>query len=329
MRGALALAVAVAVADLSGAEHAFWVVLGTLSVLRTSAAATGATALRALLGTAVGFAIGAALVLLIGSTSTALWVALPIAVAIAAYAPGVAPFAVGQAAFTITIIVLFNLLVPVGWKVGELRIEDVALGCLVSVLVGGVFWPHGVASVVADDLADAYRSGVAYLRQAVDWVCGRARQPARRRALPPSPRACASTKRCARSSSSRAPSTSRSGSCGGSWAARCACVSPRTPSPRCRASARVRPRTCTPASASACACSTPGTGGWPRSSAGSAGHPPAALAPPSPPHADAQTPRSEEGVWLREYLDHLLEHLDELAGPAAHVASYRERPWWR
>ena len=118
VRGALALAAAVAVADLSSVQHGFWVVLGTLSVLRTNAASTGSTALRALGGTAIGFVIGGALLVAIGTSSTALWVALPIAVFVAAYAPGTAPFAVGQAAFTVTVAVLFNLLVPVGWKVG-------------------------------------------------------------------------------------------------------------------------------------------------------------------------------------------------------------------
>jgi uncharacterized membrane protein YccC len=170
LRGALALAAAVAVADLSGVQHAFWVVLGTLSVLRTSAAATGATAWRALAGTVVGFVLGALLLLAIGTGETSLWVALPVAVAIAAYAPGTTPFLVGQAAFTITIVVLFNLLVPVGWTVGLLRIEDVAIGCAVSLVVGVLFWPRGVSSVVAEDLADAFRRGAEYLSQAVDWA---------------------------------------------------------------------------------------------------------------------------------------------------------------
>ncbi|MCW3067376.1 MAG: hypothetical protein JWL67_1, partial [Solirubrobacterales bacterium] len=48
VRGAIALALAVAVADLSSVQHGFWVVLGALSVLRTNAASTGSTALRAL-----------------------------------------------------------------------------------------------------------------------------------------------------------------------------------------------------------------------------------------------------------------------------------------
>jgi uncharacterized membrane protein YccC len=168
----VALAAAVAVADISGVQHAFWVVLGTLSVLRTSAASTGSTVMRALAGTVVGFAIGAALMLAIGTTPTALWVALPIAVLVASYAPGTAPFAVGQAAFTVTVIVLFNLLVPAGWKVGLVRIQDVAIGCAVSLVVGALFWPRGAGAVVGDDLADAFRRGAAYLTQAVDWALG-------------------------------------------------------------------------------------------------------------------------------------------------------------
>ena len=170
LRGALALAAAVAVADVSGVQHAFWVVLGTLSVLRTSAASTGGTAWRALAGTVVGFVIGALLLIGIGTGQTALWVALPLAVLVAAYAPGTTPFLVGQAAFTVTIVVLFNLLAPAGWRVGLLRIEDVAIGCAVSLVVGVLFWPRGVASVVGDDLADTFRRGAEYLSQAVDWA---------------------------------------------------------------------------------------------------------------------------------------------------------------
>ena len=175
-RGAVALAAAVAVADVLAVQHGFWVVLGTLSVLRTNAAATGATVLRALAGTVIGFAVGAALMLAIGSGQTALWIALPIAVLVAAYAPGTAPFAVGQAAFTIVVVVLFNLLVPLGWRVGLVRVQDVLLGCAVSLVVGVLFWPRGASTLVGDDLADAFRSGAEYLTQAVDWTLGLRRE---------------------------------------------------------------------------------------------------------------------------------------------------------
>ena len=176
-RGSVALAAAVAVAYLSGVQHSFWVVLGTLSVLRTTAASTGATAVRALAGTVVGFLIGAGLLLLIGTSPAALWTVLPVAVFVASYAPGTAPFAVGQAAFTITIVVIFNLLAPAGWQVGLLRIEDVALGCAVSLIIGIAFWPRGTAAIVGDDLADAFRQGGRYLTQAVDWALGLRQRP--------------------------------------------------------------------------------------------------------------------------------------------------------
>jgi uncharacterized membrane protein YccC len=176
-RGSVAIAAAVAVAYLSGVQHGFWVALGTLSVLRTTAASTGSTAMRALAGTIAGFAAGALLLLAIGTGPAALWTVLPLAVFVAAYAPGTAPFAVGQAAFTVTVVVIFNLLAPAGWQVGLLRIEDVAIGCAVSLVVGIAFWPRGAAAIVGDDLADAFRQGGRYLTQAVDWALGLRHRP--------------------------------------------------------------------------------------------------------------------------------------------------------
>ena len=47
-----------------------------------------------------------------------------------------------------------------------------AIGCLVSLVVGVLFWPRGAGALVGDDLADAFRRGAAYLTQAVDWALG-------------------------------------------------------------------------------------------------------------------------------------------------------------
>jgi hypothetical protein len=168
----VALAAAVVVADLSDVQHGFWVVLGALSVLRSNATSTGSTAFRALLGTVAGFAIGGALLVAIGSNTTVLWAMLPVAVLVASYAPGTAPFAAGQAAFTVFVAILFNILAPVGWRVGVVRVEDVALGCAVSLVVGILFWPRGAAKVVGDDLADAFNKGGVYLTDGAGWALG-------------------------------------------------------------------------------------------------------------------------------------------------------------
>ena len=59
VRGAAGLALAVLIAEEIGVEHSFWVILGTLSVFRSNALNTGQNALRAVVGTLIGFIIGA------------------------------------------------------------------------------------------------------------------------------------------------------------------------------------------------------------------------------------------------------------------------------
>ena len=329
IRGAVALAVAVGVADLTTVQHGFWVVLGTLSVLRTNASATGATALRALAGTAVGFVIGGALVVAIGSDQTALWIAFPFAVLVAAYSPGTAPFAVGQAAFTVMIAVLFNLIVPVGWKVGVVRIEDVALGCAVSVVIGTLFWPRGVSSVVGDDLADAFRTGAAYLTQAVRWAAGaRGDEPDNGAAagtagvrLDEALRGFLSeqgTKHIAKQDLWRLVG----GSLRLRLTAHAVAEMPGDATGLDAARAVLERRTATLTS-------------WYEELAEQVGRPDhravSELEPPSLAGAgkvDSST-GSYYGVWLCEHLDHLSEHLGELVRPAAAVAEIRSRPWWR
>ncbi len=167
LRGALALAGAVLVADLTGAENKFWVVFGTLSVLRSSALSTGQSVVRALMGTVAGLIVGAGIIVAIGTNTTLYWLLLPPAVLIAGVAPAAISFAAGQAAFTVTVLVLFNLLAPAGLRTGVIRIEDVVLGCAVSLGVGVLLWPRGAAEVLGTALAEAYRDTAAYLAETI------------------------------------------------------------------------------------------------------------------------------------------------------------------
>jgi uncharacterized membrane protein YccC len=173
LRGAAGLALAVLVADLSGVQHGFWVVFGTLSVLRSNALSTGQNIVRALIGTTAGFVIGGALVYVIGTNTTVLWIILPFAVLLAGLAPAAISFAAGQAAFTLTLLILFNILAPAGLDVGLVRIEDVALGSAVSLAVGLLFWPRGAAGRLGQALSDAYVDVANYLASAVSYGTGR------------------------------------------------------------------------------------------------------------------------------------------------------------
>jgi uncharacterized membrane protein YccC len=177
VRGATALALAVLVARQTGVANGFWVVLGTLSVLRSNVLGTGATVLSALAGTAIGILVGAAVVVAIGTDTTVLWIVLPFAVLLASYAPRIVSFAAGQAGFTVLLLILFNIIQPVGWKVGLVRIQDVAIGFGISLAVGIVFWPRGAASLVRNSVAGAYATAVDFVDTAVGRMLGQ-REPA-------------------------------------------------------------------------------------------------------------------------------------------------------
>jgi uncharacterized membrane protein YccC len=327
VRGALALAAAVAIADLANVQHGFWVVLGTLSVLRTNAASTGSTALRALAGTVVGFFIGAAFILLIGDNTAALWAALPVAVFVAAYSPGTAPFAVGQAAFTVTVSVLYNILVPVGWKVGVLRVEDVAIGAAVSAVVGLLFWPRGAAAVVSDDLADAYHDGGVYLVQATAWAVGnRENQPdADVRAENAGIRLDDALRGLlAEQGTKRVPKEQVWRLVGGSMRLRLTAQS---------LADITRPQTSTDPARYALVQEAARLAGWCDGVAARLGRASATVARELADALgdDVTAMRSAQGylLWVRHHLDHFRHHLNELEEPVAEIADRREMPWWR
>jgi uncharacterized membrane protein YccC len=167
IRGAAGLAIAVFVAQQAGVQRSFWVVLGTLSVLRSNALGTASTIVSAIAGTAVGIVVGVGLVLAIGTHVAALWAALPFAVLLAAYAPRAISFAAGQAGFTVVLVILFNLIQPTGWTVGLVRVEDVAIGFGISLVVGLLFWPRGAGSLLRTALAEAFARSADYVAAAV------------------------------------------------------------------------------------------------------------------------------------------------------------------
>ncbi|MGZ6777679.1 MAG: FUSC family protein [Mycobacterium sp.] len=167
LRTGLGLALAVAVTHVFPVEHGFWVVLGALSVLRSSALTTGTKTLRAVVGTAIGFAVGAVLIHFVGVDPAVLWILMPVVVFGSAFVPEVASFTAGQAAFTMMVLIFFNLIVPTGWSVGLIRVEDVVVGALVGMMVSLLLWPRG-ATASAEAAVESARDVFArYLEAAV------------------------------------------------------------------------------------------------------------------------------------------------------------------
>jgi uncharacterized membrane protein YccC len=176
LRWAVGLALAVLVGQLADLQNSFWIVLGTMSVLRSSALSTSATIASALLGTLAGIVLGGLIVVAVGGDRSVLWAVLPLAVLLAAYAPQAISFAAGQGAFTIVVLVLFNLIHPAGWRVGLVRVEDVAVGAAVSLLVGLLLWPRGATTILRGAVGAAYDGAARYLDATITALLGTGEQ---------------------------------------------------------------------------------------------------------------------------------------------------------
>lgn len=163
LRTGLGVAVAVFVARSLSVPFAFWVVLGTLSALRGNVSATGRSALLALSGTGLGVLIAVPFVGLTGGGPWLWWVVLPLLVFLAAYTPAAVNFVVGQVAFSMLVVVLFNILAPTDWHIGLVRVEDAALGVGVSAIVGLLLWPRGAQGQLRSALADLYDAAASSL----------------------------------------------------------------------------------------------------------------------------------------------------------------------
>ena len=168
LRAAAALGLAILLIETVRIEHSFWVVFGTLAILRSSALSTGQDAVRALAGTAIGLVVGGTLTALLGADTTAYWLALPPAVLFAGLAPAAISFAAGQAGFTIVLLIVYGIIAPAGWTTGLVRVEDVAIGSAVSVVVGALLWPRGAAAQLGQALSKAYADAGRTLHTAIE-----------------------------------------------------------------------------------------------------------------------------------------------------------------
>ena len=81
---------------------------------------------------------GAVLVAIVGANQACYWIILPCIILFSAYASSALGFIAGQAGFTVFAVGLFCIVSPVQRQVGLLRVEDVAIGGIVSLLVASL-----------------------------------------------------------------------------------------------------------------------------------------------------------------------------------------------
>jgi Fusaric acid resistance protein-like len=136
VRSGLALGLAVLLTRVFKLDHAFWVVLGVLPVLSASEGSAARTFWQEQAGTLIGFSISAVVVAVFEPQQALYWLILPFIVFGSAYAASAVGFMAGQAAFTVFAVMLFCILLPQQQQAGILRLEDIAIGGTVSLIVG-------------------------------------------------------------------------------------------------------------------------------------------------------------------------------------------------
>ncbi|MGI5128809.1 FUSC family protein [Pseudonocardia sp. CA-107938] len=159
VRLALGLAAARAVAGVLDLSHGFWVLLATLSLMRTSSVAGRAVLPQALAGTLAGAVVaGAALTLVGDATDVYAWALPPVMVLAFAAGPVLGLWA-GQAGFTVVVSLLFAQLAPSTWELAGTRLLDVLVGGVVGAVVGAAVWPRGGSGEIRRAAAAALRAG--------------------------------------------------------------------------------------------------------------------------------------------------------------------------
>lgn len=181
VRIAVGLAVARVVAGTLDLQHGFWVLLATLSLMRTSAVASRAVLLRAFLGTVAGAVVAAGVLLLVGPrTDVYAWL-LPALMVLAFAAGPLFGVAAGQAGFTIVVAVLFAQVNPPTWQLAAVRLVDVVIGGLVGAVIGAAIWPRGGGGEIRRIAADSLRAGADEVVTRVGQLSGGAPAPDPRR----------------------------------------------------------------------------------------------------------------------------------------------------
>jgi hypothetical protein len=167
LRMGIGLALAVAVTHLHLLDRGFWVVVGTMLVLSSSALCTRTRVVQAVVGTALGIVLGGVLLAAVRAEPVMLWLLMPITVFGSTYLPRFVSLTVAQSMGALNLLIILSLTIPTGWRIGLLRVEDIAAGAAVGMGVSLLLWPRGATAAVSALIEAARDVNMRYLQAAV------------------------------------------------------------------------------------------------------------------------------------------------------------------
>lgn len=174
LRTGVGLALAVVLVEVMGLAHGFWVLLGVLSTLRMDGLATLKTSMLAVLGTFAGAFLGYLVLEAVSLHYFVLWSMFAAVTFLAVYTQATTAYAVGQAFFSLFVIIAFSLADwPPQLDVAGQRVVDILVGAAVSVVVALLLWPQGVLKGLRSNVVSAIDQASTLMSDAMkDLVLG-------------------------------------------------------------------------------------------------------------------------------------------------------------
>src|SRR3984885_6379277 len=174
IRFMLCTGVAAVLSEVLPLQRSYWLVLTVGIILKPDFGSVFARALQRAIGTIVGAVLGAAILAVVPYGP---WLLLPFGV-LAALLPFARARNFGLVATFLTplVVLLIDLLTPVGWRLAEARLVDTVLASVVVLVVGYAPWPSAWQVHLPGQFAEAVRAVADYMDEALT-TAGAGRPP--------------------------------------------------------------------------------------------------------------------------------------------------------
>jgi uncharacterized membrane protein YccC len=161
----LCTGVAAVLSEVLPLQRSYWLVLTVGIILKPDYGSVFARAVQRAIGTVVGAVLGAVILVVVPYGP---WLLLPFGV-LAALLPYAKARNFGLVATFLTplVVLLIDLLDPVGWRLAEARLIDTALASAVVLVVGYAPWPSAWQAHLPGQFAEAVRAVSDYMDEAL------------------------------------------------------------------------------------------------------------------------------------------------------------------
>src|SRR6202789_1171324 len=165
IRFMLCTGVAAVLSEVLPLQRSYWLVVTVGIILKPDYVSVFARALQRAIGTVVGAVLGAAILVIVPYGP---WLLLPFGV-LAALLPFARARNFGLVATFLTplVVLLIDLLTPIGWQLAEARLVDTVLASGVVLVVGYAPWPSAWQGHLAGQFAHAVRAVADYMDEAL------------------------------------------------------------------------------------------------------------------------------------------------------------------